>query len=117
VPNPADDGEVRIVPLRLGLMDEIGVLVAESTAGPAFRLRATLLRLQRIMLCFAGPAFRDTTSFAAATRRRAALLQGTGTNPDAQQRSVRESMQVSAASSGDQHADFIHKVRAGAARS
>jgi PAS domain S-box-containing protein len=30
VPNPADDGEVRIVPLRLGLMDEIGVLVAGS---------------------------------------------------------------------------------------
>jgi PAS domain S-box-containing protein len=28
VPNPADEGEVRIVPLRLGLMDEIGVLVA-----------------------------------------------------------------------------------------
>jgi signal transduction histidine kinase len=30
VPNPAGDGEVRIVPLRLGLMDEIGVLVAGS---------------------------------------------------------------------------------------
>src|SRR6266851_1840565 len=30
VPNPADDGEVRIAPLRLGLMDEIGVLVAGS---------------------------------------------------------------------------------------
>ncbi len=30
VPNPTDDGEVRIVPLRLGLMDEIGVLVAGS---------------------------------------------------------------------------------------
>jgi PAS domain S-box-containing protein len=30
VPNPADDGDVRIVPLQLGLMDEIGVLVAGS---------------------------------------------------------------------------------------
>jgi PAS domain-containing protein len=30
LPNPADDGEVRIVPLRLGLMHEIGVLVAGS---------------------------------------------------------------------------------------
>src|SRR5437899_3118409 len=28
VPNPTDEGQVRIVPLRLGLMDEIGVLVA-----------------------------------------------------------------------------------------
>src|SRR6266478_1605568 len=30
VPNPAGDGEVRIAPLRLGLMDEIGMLVAGS---------------------------------------------------------------------------------------
>ncbi|HXM26247.1 MAG TPA: PAS domain S-box protein, partial [Chthoniobacterales bacterium] len=30
VPNPAGDGEVRIAPLRLGLMDEIGLLVAGS---------------------------------------------------------------------------------------
>src|SRR6266436_630908 len=30
VPNPADEGEMRIAPLRLGLMDEIGVLVAGS---------------------------------------------------------------------------------------
>src|SRR6266566_1363385 len=30
VPNPTGDGEVRIAPLRLGLMDEIGVLVAGS---------------------------------------------------------------------------------------
>src|SRR5438034_1612005 len=30
VPNPTDDGEVRIVRLRLGLMDEVGVLVAGS---------------------------------------------------------------------------------------
>src|SRR6266851_1452555 len=30
VPNPTDDGEVRIVPLWLGLTDEIGVLVAGS---------------------------------------------------------------------------------------
>src|SRR6266446_1946933 len=30
VPNPAGDGEVRIAPLRLGLMDEIGMLVACS---------------------------------------------------------------------------------------
>src|SRR2546423_5730677 len=28
VPNPTEEGEVRIVPLRLGLLDEIGVLVA-----------------------------------------------------------------------------------------
>jgi PAS domain S-box-containing protein len=30
VPNPAGDGEVKIVPFRLGLTDEIGVLVASS---------------------------------------------------------------------------------------
>src|SRR6266404_4740080 len=30
VPNPADDGEVNIAPFRLGLTDEIGVLVAGS---------------------------------------------------------------------------------------
>src|SRR5213594_2620469 len=30
VPNPAGDGEIRIAPLRLGLMNEIGVLVAGS---------------------------------------------------------------------------------------
>jgi PAS domain S-box-containing protein len=30
VPNPAGDGEVRIAPFRLGLTDEIGVLVASS---------------------------------------------------------------------------------------
>ena len=30
VPNPAGDGEVKIAPFRLGLMDEIGVLVASS---------------------------------------------------------------------------------------
>jgi PAS domain S-box-containing protein len=30
VPNPAGDGEVRIAPLRLGLTDEIGMLVAGS---------------------------------------------------------------------------------------
>jgi hypothetical protein len=30
VPNPTGDGEVRIAPLRLGLMDEIGILVAGS---------------------------------------------------------------------------------------
>src|SRR5258707_5931464 len=30
VPNPTGDGEVRIAPLRLGLMDEIGLLVAGS---------------------------------------------------------------------------------------
>src|SRR5260221_12286028 len=30
VPNPAGDGEVRIAPLRLGLMDEIGLLGAGS---------------------------------------------------------------------------------------
>src|SRR5260370_41582640 len=30
VPNPADDGEGTTVPLRLGLMDELGVLVAGS---------------------------------------------------------------------------------------
>ena len=30
VPNPAGEGEVRIAPFRLGIMDEIGVLVANS---------------------------------------------------------------------------------------
>jgi PAS domain S-box-containing protein len=30
VPNPAGDGEVRIAPLRLGLMNEVGMLVAGS---------------------------------------------------------------------------------------
>jgi hypothetical protein len=30
VPNPAGDGEVKIAPLRLGLTDEIGALVASS---------------------------------------------------------------------------------------
>ncbi len=30
VPNPVGDGEVKIAPFRLGLMDEIGVLVASS---------------------------------------------------------------------------------------
>src|SRR5258707_745584 len=30
VPNPAGSGEIRIAPLRLGLLDEIGVLIAGS---------------------------------------------------------------------------------------
>src|ERR1700732_1179646 len=46
VPNPAGDGEVRIAPLRLGLMDEIGMLVAGSErAGFSTTTETLLLRV------------------------------------------------------------------------
>jgi len=42
VPNPSGQGEVRIVPLRLGLMDQIGVLVVGSSVFSLFASAAVL---------------------------------------------------------------------------
>src|ERR1700738_3995531 len=68
VPNPAGDGEVRIAPLRLGLMDEIGMLVAGSKRADFPTPTETLLL--RVAANQALVALEEARQFARAESRR-----------------------------------------------